>query len=85
MSIYSDVTEMLRSTLQLDEGLAQFSRETGLLGVIPEFDSMAVVTILTALEDHYGFIIADDEVDASTFETVGSVVQFVEEKHHSNV
>ncbi|MBV1914298.1 MAG: hypothetical protein KUG72_02875 [Pseudomonadales bacterium] len=83
MSIYSDVTGMLRSALQLDEGLVQLNLDSGLLGVIPEFDSMAVVTVLTALEDHYGFIIEDDEVDASTFETVGSFIQFVEEKYNS--
>ncbi|MBL4584188.1 MAG: hypothetical protein JKX83_06185 [Pseudomonadales bacterium] len=83
MSIGSDVTEMLRSALQLDEALVQLNSDSGLLGVIPEFDSLAVVTVLTALEDHYGFIIEDDEVEASTFETVGSFIQFVEDKYSS--
>lgn len=81
MSIYLDVSEILLSALQLDEGMAQLNSESGLLGVIPEFDSMAVVTVLVALEDHYGFIIADDEVNADTFETVGSLVQFIEDKY----
>ena len=83
MSIGSDVTETLRSALQLDEALVQLNSDSGLLGVIPEFDSLAVVTVLTALEDHYGFIIEDDEVEASTFETVGSFIQFVEDKYSS--
>ena len=54
--------------------------ETQLLGAVPEFDSMAVVSVITALEEHYGFIVDDDEVEASTFETVGSLADFVNKK-----
>ncbi len=54
--------------------------DTGLLGAIPEFDSMAVVSIITALEDSFGFAVDDDEIDASVFETVGTLVAFVEGK-----
>ena len=80
MSIFSEVVEILQSALQLDASSNNLSPEDGLLGEIPEFDSMAVVTVLTALEENYGFFIDDDEVDAETFETVGSLVRFVEEK-----
>jgi acyl carrier protein len=80
MSIFSEVVELLQSVLQLDEGSATLTPESGLLGEIPEFDSMAVVTVLTALEENYGFFIDDDEVDAETFETVGSLARFVEAK-----
>lgn len=80
MSTFSEVTEILQSVLQLEESSATLTPETGLLGEIPEFDSMAVVTVLTALEENYGFFVDDDEVDAETFETVGSLVRFVEEK-----
>ncbi|MDD5124128.1 MAG: phosphopantetheine-binding protein [Methylovulum sp.] len=51
-----------------------------MLGSIPEFDSMAVVSIITALENRFGFIVDDDEIDASIFATVGSLVAFVEQK-----
>ena len=80
MSIFSEVVEILQSVLQLEPGSTDLAPETGLLGEVPEFDSMAVVTVLTALEENYGFFIDDDEVDAETFETVGSLVRFVEEK-----
>lgn len=80
MSIFSEVVEILQSVLQLEPGSTDLAPEAGLLGEIPEFDSMAVVTVLTALEENYGFFIDDDEVDAETFETVGSLVRFVEEK-----
>ena len=54
--------------------------DTTLLGGIPEFDSMAVVTVITALEDNYGFVVDDDEISADTFATVGTVVDFVVQK-----
>lgn len=62
-------------------GRAQtFTRDTALLGSIPELDSMAVVSILAALEDHYGLVASDDEIDGSTFATVGTLLDFVSAK-----
>ena len=54
--------------------------DTALLGNLPELDSMAVVSIITALEEHYGFAVADDEISADTFSTLGSLAEFVEGK-----
>ena len=51
-----------------------------LLGGIPEFDSMAVVSVLTKIEENYGIAIDDDEVSAEDFETIGSLLKFVQEK-----
>ena len=52
-------------------------RGLALAGAIPELDSMAVVTVITTLEERFGFTVADDEIDGSTFATVGSLVAFV--------
>jgi acyl carrier protein len=41
---------------------------------------MAVVSIITALEERFDFSVDDDEIDASIFETVGTLVAFVEGK-----
>jgi acyl carrier protein len=41
---------------------------------------MAVVGVITALEDHFGITIDDDEIDGSTFATVGSLAGFVNGK-----
>lgn len=54
-----------------------FQESTRLAGEIPEFDSMAVLGILTAIEETFGIDIPDDELTADTFETVGTVLQFV--------
>lgn len=78
MSVENDVIEVLADTINLPEGYLDES--SALLGAIPEFDSMAVISVLTALEERYGFMVDDDEIDASIFETVGSLVEFVNSK-----
>lgn len=81
MSLQNQLIEILTQILQLSPKVVEkLSADTPLLGAIPEFDSMAVVSIITALEDRFGFAVDDDEIDASIFETVGSLVAFVEAK-----
>ncbi len=80
MSYVAEVIEIIRDTLVLGDAANDFTEETQLLGGLPEFDSMAVVTLITALEEEYGFCVDDDEINADVFETVGSLVQLVEEK-----
>lgn len=80
MSITNVVITLLIEVFQFQNKGYQFSIDTPLLGAIPEFDSMAVVSIITALEDRFGFAVDDDEIDAEVFETVGSLVVFVERK-----
>ena len=74
------IKTILGDVLALGERKDSLTGNSGLMGSIPEFDSMAVVNVLTALEDHFGFTIDDDEISASTFETVGTLVQFVDDK-----
>ncbi len=53
---------------------------TPLLGAIPELDSMAVVGILTQIQDDFGCQIEDDEINADIFATFGDLTRFVEAK-----
>lgn len=69
--------------LSLDGRALSFTRDTPLLGSVPELDSMAVVAVLTALEEQFGFSADDDEIDGSTFASVGSLLDFVESKLNS--
>jgi hypothetical protein len=46
-----------------------------LLGSLPELDSMAVVTLIGALEEHFGIMVDDDDISASTFATLGSLAR----------
>jgi acyl carrier protein len=75
-----DIVQIVAEVLQLGSTADGFDSDTALLGSVPEFDSMAVVAVLTAVEDNYGIAIEDDEVSAEIFETVGNLVDFVREK-----
>lgn len=77
----ADVELTVRATLSHVLGLsrervAELRPETPLFGHLPELDSMAVAGVLTELEDRLGISIEDDEVDADTMETFGSLTRF---------
>lgn len=54
--------------------------DSGLFGALPEFDSMAVATVLTEMEDRLGILIDDDDVDGEIFEIYGNLLAFAERK-----
>lgn len=80
MDIQKNVVRILDEVLSLDGRSAQFSRETPLLGAVAELDSMAVVSLITSLEEQLGIEVGDDEIDGDTFATVGALVDFVSGK-----
>ena len=77
MDILKEVLSVLDEVLSLKGRTSGFTTDTQLLGSIPELDSMAVVALITTLEERFGFIIEDDEIEGSTFASVGSLVEFV--------
>lgn len=80
MSLEKDVLLILDTTLGLrGRGLA-FLPETRLLGALPEFDSMAIVNLVTGLEERFGVRIDDDEIEGRLFATVASLQDFVRHK-----
>ena len=80
MNIRQEVLLLLDATLGLRGRAAQMPDDALLLGALPELDSMAVVAILTGIEDRFGVEIADDEVDGASFATVGALIEFVQRK-----
>ena len=80
MTTQQEVLSILDEVLSLKGRSSGFTDSTPLLGAMPELDSMAVVAILTTLEDRFGFSVGDDEIEGATFATVGSLVDFVERK-----
>ena len=80
MQHIEEVRNILSDVLSLGERRNSLNEDSPLLGTIPELDSMAVVNVITALEEHFDITVDDDEISAKTFETVGSLVQFVEQK-----
>lgn len=77
MTVHNDVLRVLDEVLSLGGRATSFTDQTPLLGAIPELDSMAVVTLITSLEDGMGIVVDDDDIDGDTFATVGALVAFV--------
>jgi acyl carrier protein len=75
-----EVLKVLDEVLNLRGRSQTMARESPLLGALPELDSIAVVAVITTLEERFEFTIDDDELDASSFETVGSLTDFVSAK-----
>lgn len=77
-SLEDQVIDLLGDTLGLTPAArAGLTHDSRLFGTLPELDSMAVATVLTAIEDRFGIIIDDDEVDGELFESVASLAAFV--------
>ena len=80
MAVIDGVKRVLQEALQLGDRVNELDESTALFGGSPEFDSMAVVTVITGLEEQFDIEVDDDDISADVFETVGSLTRFVEDK-----
>lgn len=71
------VKGLLKSALQLGDRANRLTADSALLGAIPELDSMAVVTVITLMEEQYDIQVDDDDISAETFATVGTLARFL--------
>lgn len=74
------VRMILGDALQLGIRCTDLDVDTPLLGNLPELDSMAVVTVISALEEYFQFIVEDDDDLAEAFVSLGSLTKYVAEK-----
>lgn len=84
-SDWDEVEQTLRALLADVLGMeparvAAFGEQTELFGALPEFDSMAVASLLTGIEERFGMLIEDDDVDAEDFASFGTLLAFVRRK-----
>ena len=77
MTEFDRIRNILRDTLQIGDRADDLTGDSRLLGAIPEFDSVAVVGVVSALEEEYGVRIADRELSAEIFETLSSLSDFI--------
>ena len=75
-----EVRTILIDTLALGPRGAALQADSPLLGALPELDSMAVISVIGALEEQFGIAIDDDDISAETFATLGSLAAFVRAK-----
>ena len=80
MNATQEVLHVLDEVLGLGGRASSFTAATPLLGALPELDSMAVVALIAGLEDRFGILVDDDDIDGATFASVGSLVDFVNGK-----
>jgi acyl carrier protein len=85
LDISDHVRNILRDVLSLGSRADRLDGNSALLGALPELDSMAVVNVIAALEDQFGFTVEDDEINGATFATLGSLVEFVSTKQTDRV
>jgi acyl carrier protein len=80
LDIHNELLAIIDDVLSLKGRSRSFTRETALLGAVPELDSMAVVALITSMEERFEFVVEDDEIDGSAFATVGTLSDFVQGK-----
>jgi acyl carrier protein len=79
----NEVKSVLVTTLGIEDRAASIDASTELFGGIPELDSLAVLELVTAIEDKFGITIEDEEFGGEIFETLGSLTEFVESKQNA--
>ena len=80
LDVDNELKNILGEVLSLGDRARRLTVDTALLGSIPELDSMAVVSVITTLEERFGIAVGDDEISAETFATFGSLKDFVARK-----
>ena len=82
-SSLDDVKSVLVETLGIEDRSNAITASTQLFGNVPELDSLAVVELVTAIEDRFDIMVDDSEFGGYIFETLGSLAAFVDEKLRS--
>ena len=75
---FNELCNMLSDILQLSN--TTLDKHTALLGDLPEFDSLTIITILTTLEKKHQITIEDNEISGKLFMTVGTLWDFIQAK-----
>jgi acyl carrier protein len=76
-TVLDGVRRVLVRTLALADREDAIHAQTALLGELPELDSLAIVELVPALEDHFGITHEDDDVTGEAFATVGTLAELV--------
>lgn len=79
----SRLRELLRDTLQIGEKADDLTEGSRLFGALPEFDSVAIINVVMAIEQEFGVAIPDRELSADIFETMDSLGRFISRKVES--
>ena len=70
--------KVLASNLQLKGD--ELDEETPIAGEFPQFNSLSIAGIITAIESELDCEVEDEEISAEIFETVATLARFIESK-----
>ena len=76
----ADVLDVVGTTLGIEDRVGTFDAGTALFGDLPELDSLAVLELVTALEDRFAITVDDDELTGGLLETAGTLHAFVRDR-----
>ncbi len=82
----SNETTQVSTTHVLAEVLAEllggaperFTPDTELFGSLPELDSLALVELITVIEERFGFELDEEDITAEVFGTVESLAAHID-------
>jgi acyl carrier protein len=77
-SAVTQVKALIGDILGIADRVDSMNESTRLLGSFPELDSMAVVELLAAIEETFGFTVESDDIATDAFETIGTLAAYVE-------
>ena len=78
MAVIEDVIEVLTESMELGDRTADLDANTLLFGEMPEFDSLALVVVVTSLEERFDLQVDADDLNETVFDTIGSLTAFIE-------
>lgn len=76
---FPEVRDIVVQTLGIQDRAETLTEATPLLGGLPELDSLAVLEIITVLEERFGLDVDDLDLTGEVFDTLGSLSHFVDE------
>jgi acyl carrier protein len=79
-NLFSEVKSLLAYTLGLQQVPASWGNDMALVGHLPDLDSMNIVNLVAALEEHFGIEFTDDDMTMSTFGALKTLVETVHSK-----
>jgi acyl carrier protein len=75
-----EVKAVLLETLGLEDRADSIAADTPLFGALPEFDSMAILELITVLERRFAITVDGDDVTAEAFDTLTNLTELVRSK-----
>lgn len=77
-STLDEVKGLVAEVLGIEDRLDSMDGSTGMLGSMPELDSLAVVGLVAAIEERFGFEVEQADFTADVLETLGTLASFVD-------